>query len=192
MLIKVISERDEKLVKSVMPIVRQKNESDSISSFHALRSPELLLCPSFLDCWPVGTSLSVEPFMVASEFSCAPRPEGKPNNGTGGLMNICMGFVVVLLLITSSGALAHGGGLNAEGCHNDRKSGGYHCHRGSASPRAPTQFAPASPLRGNLSGGSVYYANCSAARAAGAAPVRRGDQGYGSHLDRDNDGVGCE
>ncbi|MEO8271089.1 MAG: YHYH domain-containing protein, partial [Aureliella sp.] len=25
---------------------------------------------------------------------------------------------------------AHGGGLNAEGCHNDRKRGGYHCHRG--------------------------------------------------------------
>lgn len=39
---------------------------------------------------------------------------------------------------------------------------------------------------------AVYYANCAAARAAGAAPVRRGDPGYGSHLDRDNDGVGCE
>ena len=30
------------------------------------------------------------------------------------------------------------------------------------------------------------------ARAAGAAPVRRGDPGYGRHLDRDGDGVGCE
>ena len=39
---------------------------------------------------------------------------------------------------------------------------------------------------------SVYYANCTAARAAGAAPVRRGQPGYGSHLDRDNDGIGCE
>ncbi|MEU5715610.1 excalibur calcium-binding domain-containing protein [Streptomyces sp. NPDC020403] len=39
---------------------------------------------------------------------------------------------------------------------------------------------------------SVYYANCDAARAAGAAPVRRGDPGYAAHLDRDNDGVGCE
>lgn len=39
---------------------------------------------------------------------------------------------------------------------------------------------------------SVYYANCTAARAAGAAPVYRGEPGYGSHLDRDNDGVGCE
>lgn len=45
---------------------------------------------------------------------------------------------------------------------------------------------------GNGGGGSVYYENCTAAKAAGAAPVYRGDPGYGSHLDRDNDGVGCE
>ncbi|QCX26482.1 excalibur calcium-binding domain-containing protein [Nocardioides jishulii] len=38
----------------------------------------------------------------------------------------------------------------------------------------------------------VYFANCTAARAAGAAPVRVGDPGYGRHLDRDGDGVGCE
>lgn len=38
----------------------------------------------------------------------------------------------------------------------------------------------------------AYYANCSAARAAGAAPVRRGEPGYSRKLDRDNDGVGCE
>ena len=39
---------------------------------------------------------------------------------------------------------------------------------------------------------SVYYKNCTEARNAGAAPVRRGDPGYAAHLDRDNDGVGCE
>ncbi|WP_331714492.1 excalibur calcium-binding domain-containing protein [Auraticoccus cholistanensis] len=38
----------------------------------------------------------------------------------------------------------------------------------------------------------TYYENCDAARAAGAAPVRTGDPGYGRHLDRDGDGVGCE
>lgn len=38
----------------------------------------------------------------------------------------------------------------------------------------------------------AYYENCDAARAAGAAPVRSGDAGYGSHLDRDGDGVACE
>ena len=39
---------------------------------------------------------------------------------------------------------------------------------------------------------SVSYANCSAARAAGAAPVHAGDPGYSRKLDRDGDGVGCE
>lgn len=42
------------------------------------------------------------------------------------------------------------------------------------------------------SSGSAYYANCSAARAAGAAPLQEGDPGYRSGLDRDNDGVACE
>lgn len=36
------------------------------------------------------------------------------------------------------------------------------------------------------------FANCAAARAAGAAPVYRGDLGYSSKLDGDDDGVGCE
>lgn len=38
-------------------------------------------------------------------------------------------------------ALAHGGGLNAQGCHNNRKTGDYHCHRAQevAAPM-PSQF----------------------------------------------------
>ncbi|HEM5192068.1 TPA: excalibur calcium-binding domain-containing protein [Streptococcus suis] len=40
--------------------------------------------------------------------------------------------------------------------------------------------------------GSIYYKNCTAARNAGAAPVRIGDPGYAPHLDRDGDGIGCE
>ena len=80
-------------------------------------------------------------------------------------------------------ALSHSGGLNANGCHNDRKNGGYHCHGAPAAQPAP---------RRSSAGGSSYYPNCAAARAAGAAPVRRGEPGYGAHLDRDSDGVGCE
>ena len=38
----------------------------------------------------------------------------------------------------------------------------------------------------------VYYPNCSAARAAGAARVRRGKPRYAGHLDRGGDGVGCD
>jgi hypothetical protein len=48
--------------------------------------------------------------------------------------------------------------------------------------------APAAPPPAPL----AYYKNCTAAKAAGAAPVHRGDPGYGSHLDRDGDGVACE
>ncbi|WP_222429796.1 excalibur calcium-binding domain-containing protein [Paenibacillus agilis] len=38
----------------------------------------------------------------------------------------------------------------------------------------------------------VYYKNCKAAKAAGAAPLYAGDPGYSSKLDRDGDGVACE
>lgn len=53
---------------------------------------------------------------------------------------------------------------------------------------APRTVAPAAPP----GDGAVYYANCSAARAAGAAPLRVGDPGYRAGLDRDGDGVACE
>lgn len=39
---------------------------------------------------------------------------------------------------------------------------------------------------------ATAFRNCSAARAAGAAPLYRGQPGYGAHLDRDNDGIACE
>lgn len=38
----------------------------------------------------------------------------------------------------------------------------------------------------------VYYKSCAAAKAAGAAPIRRGQPGYGKHLDKDNDGIACD
>ncbi len=38
----------------------------------------------------------------------------------------------------------------------------------------------------------VYYPNCAAARAAGAAPIYRGQPGYRAGLDADNDGIACE
>lgn len=37
-----------------------------------------------------------------------------------------------------------------------------------------------------------FYANCKAAKAAGAAPLYRGDPGYSEDLDRDGDGIACE
>lgn len=49
---------------------------------------------------------------------------------------IVAGAVGLLLAVGVASALAHGGGLNAEGCHNERKTGGYHCHRAPAVPPA--------------------------------------------------------
>jgi len=37
-------------------------------------------------------------------------------------------------------ASGHGGGLNSDGCHNNRKTGDYHCHR---TPAAKPAFAVA-------------------------------------------------
>jgi len=39
---------------------------------------------------------------------------------------------------------------------------------------------------------SWSYRNCREARAAGAAPLYRGQPGYGSHMDGDSDGIACE
>ena len=38
----------------------------------------------------------------------------------------------------------------------------------------------------------AYYANCTEAKAAGAAPLYRGEPGYREKLDRDKDGIACE
>lgn len=54
----------------------------------------------------------------------------------------------------------------------------------------PLGAANAHPLDVQLQ--SSPYKNCTEAWDAGAAPVHRGDDGYAPHLDRDNDGVGCE
>ena len=55
----------------------------------------------------------------------------------------------------------------------------------TAAPRPTTTEASAAPS-------GTSYANCSEAKAAGAAPISRGEPGYSSKLDRDNDGIACE
>ncbi|MDN3482051.1 DUF1524 domain-containing protein [Arthrobacter sp. APC 3897] len=52
----------------------------------------------------------------------------------------------------------------------------------------PDQAAPAAPA----APGDVYYKNCDAVKAAGAAPIRAGDPGWQPKFDRDGDGIGCE
>jgi hypothetical protein len=122
-------------------------------------------------------------------------------------------FITALYFVFDCGMLsqaeAHSGGTDSQGCHNDRQNGGYHCHAQRQatyiSPRqqvetqsyqtAETYYKQAKPLYSNQATplySNSFYPNCSTARAAGAAPIYRGQAGYASHLDRDNDGVACE
>jgi hypothetical protein len=67
---------------------------------------------------------------------------------------------------------------------------------GPAPTTSPTPIStPDTPTPTTLtptSTSDVYYANCDAVRAAGSAPLYRGQPGYRSGLDRDDDGIACE
>ena len=39
---------------------------------------------------------------------------------------------------------------------------------------------------------TIYYAGCNEARAAGVAPIYRGQPGYRPEMDGDSDGIACE
>ena len=59
--------------------------------------------------------------------------------------------LVAVLVLTSPSATVygHGGGLNASGCHHDRKAGGYHCHGSAApawTPSTSGSYRPPPPL----------------------------------------------
>ncbi|MDV5148571.1 excalibur calcium-binding domain-containing protein [Streptomyces sp. SBC-4] len=58
-------------------------------------------------------------------------------------------------------------------------------------PHPPPTSAP-EPVPEETTTESVYYENCDAARAAGAAPILLGQPGYRAELDRNRDGVACE
>jgi len=36
--------------------------------------------------------------------------------------------IAAFLAVLSLAAFAHSGGTDSNGCHHDRKNGGYHCH----------------------------------------------------------------
>lgn len=59
-------------------------------------------------------------------------------------------------------------------------------------PTTPVPFAPAPDPVQTTPPTDVFYANCTAVRAAGRAPLHIGDPGYTRKLDRDGDGVACE
>ena len=79
------------------------------------------------------------------------------------------------------------------GCPDEPLPDGTAPPASTAPPATAPEPAPeAVPGPGADPATPVHYASCAAAREAGAAPVRVGDPGYGTHLDGDRDGIGCE
>ncbi|MBI4990312.1 MAG: YHYH domain-containing protein [Rhodocyclales bacterium] len=56
----------------------------------------------------------------------------------------------IMLAVFASGystlSSAHGGGLDKNGCHTNRKTGEYHCHRAAVQPPSNAQAVPRSNL----------------------------------------------
>ncbi|MGW6819924.1 excalibur calcium-binding domain-containing protein [Streptomyces sp. NPDC055005] len=88
---------------------------------------------------------------------------------------------------SSSGSSTTGGGSSGTGGGSSSTGGGSSTTGGGSSTGGSSTDGGSS-----TGGGDVSYRNCAAVRAAGAAPIRRGDPGYGRHLDRDGDGIACE
>lgn len=57
--------------------------------------------------------------------------------------------------------------------------------------RKPSTAAALPAISTGFGAGGAFR-NCAEARAAGAAPLRRGQPGYGAHMDGDGDGIACE
>ena len=63
----------------------------------------------------------------------------------------------------------------------------------STSPDSPTTTPPTAGLpTPTATASTVSYQNCAQVRAAGKAPLYRGDPGYSLKLDKNGDGVACE
>lgn len=54
-------------------------------------------------------------------------------------------FVFLVFLLMPMVAFGHSGRTNAQGCHNDRVHGGYHCHSGNSSSSTSTTPSYSSP-----------------------------------------------
>ena len=68
--------------------------------------------------------------------------------------------VLLLNFLVADIASAHDGRTNSAGCHNNRKTGGYHCHR---EKRSTSSYKPVKKIKPYRSGKSYkpssYYSN---------------------------------
>ncbi|MET9312264.1 excalibur calcium-binding domain-containing protein [Kribbella sp. NPDC003505] len=61
-----------------------------------------------------------------------------------------------------------------------------------AEPSPTSSRTEPTPTTVPATSAAVVYQSCEEARAAGAAPLHRGDPGYSAALDRNGDGVACD
>jgi hypothetical protein len=61
-----------------------------------------------------------------------------------GRKHVALVALLAVNVAVVSDVFAHPGGLNAEGCHNNRKTGDYHCHRSQQVPTPVIHRSPAS------------------------------------------------
>jgi micrococcal nuclease len=101
------------------------------------------------------------------------------------------GVDVDLKMIESGRAIARYDGRDGYGVH-PRQDAYVQADDVSPSANLCTVIAPVTTSAAAPAAAAVYYQNCSAVRAAGAAPIRAGDPGWQSKFDADGDGVGCE
>lgn len=110
-------------------------------------------------------------------------------------------FVVFLLCLITSSASAHSGRTNGEGCHNNKKTGDYHCHNDSeksakTESRTESKDESRTEARSSIICSFNYY-NCSdfvyKTDAQETYEYCLTEEGSDIHdLDRDNDGDACE
>lgn len=86
-------------------------------------------------------------------------------------------------------AVAHGGGLDARGCHTNRKTGEYHCHRSGGATPQRTPLEGRSRLELKELCGTKYY--CKEMGSCEEAIYYLVNCGL-TRLDGDGDGIPCE
>jgi len=101
------------------------------------------------------------------------------------MRTLALTLLILLPIITN----AHDGRLNAEGCHNNSKTGQYECHNPTQAVAAKTEARTVARI------GARDY-NCSDFTSRDEAQVtyeRAGGPLIDPYdLDRDGDGVACE
>ncbi|WP_027891159.1 excalibur calcium-binding domain-containing protein [Calidithermus chliarophilus] len=149
--------------------------------------------------WPCGrrAAFALADFLGARTVSCT----RKDTDRYGRMVAVCrVGDTEINRWLVEQGwALAYVqyGGQVYLASQNQARAGKRGIWQGSFTPPWEYRANPKNPPsagtpRPSSPTSDVYYANCSEARAAGAAPIYRGQPGYRPGLDRDRDGVACE